>query len=207
MPSDVELLERWRAGDAAAGSALLERQFDALYRFFRTKVDPGTLAELVQQTMLACVENRDRYRGDARFSTYVYAIARSVLVAHYRSDQRAGAVFEPLRSTAEELRPRMSLVFLEREQHRLLVSALRALPIDQQILLELHYWESLSGPELASVLEVPEGTVRTRLRRAKQLLREALQRAESEPVASTEADLDRWVESLREALAPTGRER
>ena len=205
MLTDVELLERWRAGDAASGSALLQRQFDTLYRFFRTKVDGSALPELVQQTMLACVENRDRYRGEARFSTYVYAIARSVLVAHYRKGQREDAVFDPWRSSVEELGPRMSLAFLEREQHRLLVRALRALPVDQQILLELHYWETLSGPELADVLEVPEGTVRTRLRRAKQLLREALQHAEADPAASTEADLDRWVESLRDALAPGAR--
>ena len=50
MPTELELLDAWRAGDRDAGSALLERQFDGLFRFFRSKVAPESVGELVQQT-------------------------------------------------------------------------------------------------------------------------------------------------------------
>jgi len=52
--------------------------------------------------------------------------------------------------------------------------ALRRLPIDVQVALELYYWEDLSGPEMADVLELPEGTVRSRIRRGLGLLEELL---------------------------------
>ena len=195
---------RWRGGDKRAGSELLRRQFETLYRFFRTKVGPELLPELVQQTLLACIEHRDRFRGEAGFSTYLYAIARSVLVGHYRRRARHERVFDPVAVSVEQVGPRMSAEFVEREQHRLLLLGLRAIPIDHQILLELHYWERMPGPALAEVLGVPEGTVRTRLRRAKQLLREAIVAAEANPevTAGTIDDLDGWAASLRAAVGP-----
>ena len=62
--------------------------------------------------------------------------------------------------------------------------------VELQVALELHYWEDLSGPELAAVLEIPEGTVRSRLRRGRELLQEAFARVAAEahgtpPRAST----------------------
>jgi RNA polymerase sigma-70 factor (ECF subfamily) len=200
------MLDQWRAGDRKAGSALLHRQFDPLYRFFRTKVDPEVLPELVQQTLVTCIEQRDRFRGDAGFSTYLHAIARSVLVAHYRRRSREGPALDPAAMSVDDAGPRLSEAFLQREQHRLLLRGLRALPIDHQVLLELHYWERMPGPALAEVLAIPEGTVRTRLRRAKQLLRDAVLAAAASPgaAASTVQDLDGWAESLRDALRPPG---
>jgi RNA polymerase sigma factor (sigma-70 family) len=199
---DLELLDRWRSGDSKAGSELLRRQFDLLYGFFRTKADPGVVPELVQQTLVACIESRDRFRGEAGFSTYLYAIARSVLVAHYRRHAREGVPFDPAVSSVDDAGPRLSDAFVAREQQRLLLRGLRALPLDHQVLLELHYWERLSGSALAEVLEIPEGTVRTRLRRAKQLLRDAVLAAEATPgaAATTMQDLDGWAESLRDAV-------
>ena len=204
VSADLELLDRWRGGDDRAGSQLLRRQFDRLYRFFRTKVEPELLPELVQQTLLRCVEHRDRFRGDAGFSTYLYAIARSVLVGHYRRRARHDRIFDPAVVSIDDAGPRLSEAFVQREQHRLLLRGLRSLPVDHQVLLELHYWERLNGPALAEVLGVPEGTVRTRLRRAKQMLRDAVLAAEATPgaAASTTQDLDGWVQSLREFVGP-----
>ena len=52
--------------------------------------------------------------------------------------------------------------------------ALRRIPLELQVALELYYWEGMAGPELAAALDLPEGTVRTRLRRGRQLVREQL---------------------------------
>jgi RNA polymerase sigma-70 factor (ECF subfamily) len=199
---DVELLLAWRAGDSEAGSALLQRQFNALYRFFRSKADPDLVNELIQRTMLTCVEQRDAFRGDARFSTYVYAVARSVLVAHYRQRGRDAGVFDPSAATADQLVASPSVDIVRRQEHRLLLEGMRRLPLDHQMLLELYYWESMRGPQLAEVFGVPEGTVRTRLRRARELLRSALAELETdaERVSATFDDLAAWAESLRHAL-------
>ena len=58
------------------------------------------------------------------------------------------------------------------EQERSLHEALRRIPIDHQIALELAYWEDLSGPEIAGILDISEHTVRSRLARAREMLRE-----------------------------------
>jgi RNA polymerase sigma-70 factor (ECF subfamily) len=55
-----------------------------------------------------------------------------------------------------------------------MLSALRRLPLDDQLLLQMHYWDGLTGPALSRALDLPEGTVRSRLRRAKAKLAERL---------------------------------
>ena len=85
------------------------------------------------------------------------------------------------------------------QNERLLLGGLRRIPMDAQILLQLHYWESLPGPALARVLEVPEGTVRSRLRKAKAQLVEAMRElADSEAVwRETVDDLEAWAERVK----------
>jgi len=71
-----------------------------------------------------------------------------------------------------------------------------------QIVLELHYWEAMSAGAIAEVLGAPEGTVRTRLRRAKQLLEEQLAAIVGAPaLTNTLAQLDDWAREIRERLA------
>ena len=82
----------------------------------------------------------------------------------------------------------------------LLARALRSIPLDLQVALELHYWEELSGPELAAVLEIPEGTVRSRLRRGRELLAERLQAFACDDAALAKSsldDIDGWASSLK----------
>lgn len=200
MRDDRELLAAWREGDAQAGERLFERHFDAIYRFFRSKLD-GDVADLVQQTFLAAVEAQDSFRGASSLRTFLFAIARRKLYRHLRDryrDQRLD--FEV--SSLVELGMSPASVQVERAEQRLLLEALRTIPVELQTIVELHYWEGLRGPELAEVLGIPEGTVRSRLRRALERLRAALaELAESSAVLeSTTSNLDRWATSLREAL-------
>ena len=80
------------------------------------------------------------------------------------------------------------------QRDRDLLGALRSLPLESQVVLELHYWEDLSATELAEVLDMPVGTVKSRLRRAKQLLQTALHRGTEAPKDDA---LDAWVRSMR----------
>jgi len=199
--TDDELLAAWRTGDGDAASALFERHFDALYRFFRNKA-PTAADDLVQRTLLACFEGRDRFRGDSRFKTYLFGIARNQLLMWF-AEQRGGAPCASDQDTMAGLDPSPSIVEEIRQEQTLILQALRRLPVDAQVLLELFYWEQLSGRELAEVLGVPEGTIRSRLRRARQLLSDALAEIEEEPsrLQSTLTNLDDWARGLREGLA------
>jgi RNA polymerase sigma-70 factor (ECF subfamily) len=200
-PADDDLLERWRAGDKRAGNALFTRHFRSLLRFFRNKVSSG-IEDLVQDTLLACVRGRDRVRDDRNFRAYMFGTARLVLVDHLRKNADGVHVdFE--QASLADLGPGPSTAFAKRREERLLLEGLRRLPLEYQVTLELYYWEGLSGPELAGALGVPEATVRSRIRRGSERLREALTRLSESPdvLSSTLGDLEGWLTGLREACA------
>lgn len=201
MTSDAQLLARWRAGDGRAGSELTGRYFDSLYGFFRNKVTEG-IDDLLQETMLACVESGERFEGRSSFRTYLFAIARNVLFTHFRSSRRHGVLdFE--HATIEDLATSPSEHAVRHQQARLLAHALRRIPVDYQIALELYYWEQMTGDEIAEVLDVPSATVRTRLRRGRQQLERQLERlAAGETVAQSTMDqLGELGRVLRSELA------
>lgn len=179
MRTDFELLDAWRGGDTSAGSELFERHYHALIRFFRNKVGDDA-EDLVQQTLLSCVRTLDCFRQEAPFATYLFRAARSRLYDYWRRRSVRPRADVGVTSVADMgLSPSQVLARAD-EQHALL-SALRHLPLDQQVALELYYFQELRGPELARVLEVPEGTVRSRLRLAKRALERHLSRAKARP--------------------------
>jgi len=203
---DEALLGAWADGDDAAGEALLLRHFDALHRFFRTKA-PDDYEDLIQTTMLECVRSKHRFRGDCSFRGFLLGVARNCLLHHFRSRFRDRLDFDASRSSVADLDPRPStLAARNAEQHRLF-EAMRRIPVDLQIVLELHYWEDMGTRELATALELPQGTVKSRLRRAREALRQALESpeaalTEASPAASSEQDdaLGRHVQRLRAVL-------
>ncbi|MCH9681575.1 MAG: sigma-70 family RNA polymerase sigma factor [Deltaproteobacteria bacterium] len=201
MPTDFELLDAWRAGDRMAGNALFDRYFDSLFRFFRNKVSEGA-DDLVQQTFLACVQTRDRFRGDASFRTYLFTAARSKLYTYLDKRRREGAAVDYGVTSCADLGVSPSGIVAHNEQQRMLLTALRLLPVDLQVALELFYFEQIRGPELAQVLAVPEGTVRSRLRRGRDILRSQLQQLLESPdmVDSTMTDLESWAAALRDQV-------
>lgn len=198
--SDFELLEAWRGGDNDAANELFDRHLGAIYRFFASKVDDG-VDDLLQRTFAACVESRDRFRGDSSFRTFLFAIARHELYSHFRSRKKAANLDFGVSSLHDISPGPVSLVAKHTEQ-RLLLAALRHIPLDLQIAVELHYWEGLTGPQLAEVLGVPEGTVRSRLRRAKQALHAAITELAEDgaPVQNTIDNLEKWAASLKDIV-------
>ena len=172
--NDLELLALWRTGDNLAGNLLVKRHFGALHRFFSNKTQ-GHHEDLIQQTFMACVESKDAFRGESSFRAYLFALARFQLLSHYRKVYRTARVDFTTTSVCDlGTSPSGALA---KSQHRaLLQRALQHVPIDQQITLELTYWEDMTAPEIAHVLDVPLNTVYSRLRRALEHLRVALQR-------------------------------
>lgn len=205
MTSDSDLIRAWRAGDRQSGSVLFERHFDSIRRFFRNKVDHG-VEDLVQRTFVACLEGRDRFREESSFRTYLFAIAHNLLREHFRRQRRATEELDLERVSIVDLGASPSSLLAARAEEKLLLHGLRQLPIASQVILELYYWEQLTGAELGLFLGVPEDTARSRLRRAKNQLEAAIERLASTPadLESTLAGLDRWAANVRAQLAPAG---
>lgn len=184
MEDDLELLARWRDGDAESGNRLVRRHFSAVYRFFVNKVDEG-VSDLTQQTFLALVESRDRIETRVGFRAYLLGVARFKLVHHLRGQYRKGELFSPEHVSVLEVEPDPGTSptrrIAEGEQRQLLEQALRSLPLDHQITLELHYWNEMSIAEIAVVLDRAPGTIKSRLFRARGMLQAQVRRLCTNP--------------------------
>jgi len=195
---DLTLLDRWRTGDAEAGQALFQRHFDSIYGFFETKCE-AEADELTQATFLACLKARDQFRAQASFRTYLFTIARNELYRLLRTRQRRDDKLDFELSSIAELVSTPGTRLARNEEHRRLVEALRSLPVGQQTLLELHYWEELDIAALAEVFDAPPATIRTRLHRARNALRDRMAGTAPAGVLQDLETMDRWVQRLKKA--------
>ncbi len=193
--TDIALLDQWRNGDADAGQALFQRHFDSIYGFFETKCEADA-DELVQSTFLACLRARDQFRKESSFRTYLFTIARHELYRLLRGRQRDGARLDFHLSSIAELISTPGTRIARNQEHQHLIEALRRLPVEQQTLLELHYWEDMGIAELADVFEVPQATIRTRLHRARKLLRTTMLSTAPQGVLETLETMDAWARGL-----------
>ena len=202
VDDDAVLFDLWAAGDRDAGDRLLRRHFPTVFKFLRNKVQSG-VEDLIQATFLACVQAKHRYRRESSFRAFLLGLARLELFGHYRRihrDQRIEGGVTALR----DLGTSPTAVMVQHEEQRALLEAMVSIPLDLQIVLELFYWQKLTSAELGVVLEIPAGTVRSRLRRAKEALIEQIPLVTSDARVreALHADLDAWASSLHASFDP-----
>jgi RNA polymerase sigma factor (sigma-70 family) len=195
MSDDRDLLDAWRRGDKAAGDVLFERHYPRLYGFLNCTI-PDAADDLVQRTMLACIEGRNRIETD--FVAYMFGTARQLVYREYDRRQRDGKRIDYGVTSAHALAPSPSSIFARHEIAQMLDAAKRMIPLDYQVALDLYYGQSLRGPRIASALEIPEGTVRGRLRRGLAALRKVLADFEANPdlLADAVRTIDGWEAEL-----------
>jgi len=197
--SDLDLLERWQAGDQAAGNDLCRRHFASVYRFFENKLQ-GEVDELVQATFLACLHSRDNFRKQCSFRTFLFSIARHQLYGHFRKKKRDRDKLDFDEVSVIDLGTTPTGRMARDQDRERLLAALRTLPVETQVMLELHYWEEMTLVELAEVFDINEVTARTRLFRARKSLREVMETLAEKPspIHASVDNLDAWARSLRE---------
>ena len=192
---DIALLTRWRDGDSDAGQVLFERHFDSIYGFFETKC-AADADELTQSTFLACMRARTQFRAESSFRTYLFTIARNELYRILRTRQRKDAKLDFELSSIAELVSTPGTRMARNQEHRQLLGALQHLPVEQQTLLELHYWEEMDIAQLAEVFDAPTATIRTRLHRARKALRDKMEGSAPQEVLQTLESMDMWAKGL-----------
>mgnify|MGYP002399899792 CR=1 FL=1 len=169
--TELRLLARWCAGSAAAAGELLQRCLPWLRRFFANKVGDAT-DDLVQQSLMCVVRNRDKILDSGSFRTYLFKIARCRLYDYLRAQRRRDGLLDDDFEQDSIVPPTVTTVtrMCKDRAATEVREALRQLPVDLQIALELHYWEEHSTAEIAAMLDVAQGTVKSRLRRARDML-------------------------------------
>lgn len=201
--TDQELLASWRQGDEAAGEMLFERHYEAVRRYFRNKVPPAAARDLVQDTFLACLQARDRFRERSTFRAYLLGIAHHRMIDYLRAAPRSRGALDVGELILADLSPVGEDAIAAKRERRLLLRALRSLRFPLQVVLELRYWESMSDPEIAEVLDEPLGTIKTRLRAGRSALEDKLAElsGSAEELRSTLDSLRRWASRVRRSVA------
>lgn len=160
--SDFELMERIREGDADAFGVLVARHQGALVAFFRRLGARHDAEDLVQETFLRVFRHRSRYSPSAKFTTFLYTIARNVWTDRWRKwvrwetfRQEKGeeiAAFEASRKPAAPAATNLDVQ-----------SALASLPDKLRIVLILSVYQGLTYAEISEILDIPVGTVKSRV--------------------------------------------
>jgi RNA polymerase sigma-70 factor (ECF subfamily) len=184
---ELQLVEAYRQGNADALSELLEAYQRRVYSVCYRMVSHVELAaDLTQDVLIKIIEGLDRYDGRSRLSTWVYRIAVNCCLSHLRKQKlrRHGSLDEPVgggttpvgRQIAAEAEPAGPRHVEQAETRAILLRCLGELEPDMRTVLVLRDMHDLDYQQIAEVVEVPVGTVKSRLFRARAALREAVER-------------------------------
>src|SRR4051794_16614545 len=164
------LIERCRTGDDVAFGELVERYKHLVYGMvWRLTADRSRTDDLAQEVFLKVHRGLPYFRGDARLSTWIFRIVSNVC-SQERSHLRPDTSVTDVRERGHD-----DAAFTDLELRDRLDKAMAQLPEQYRLLIAAHYLEGVQYEALAEALDIPLGTVKTHLYRAKRRLRELLQ--------------------------------
>lgn len=197
--SDFDLLAAWTKGDRRAGNVLFERYYRTVDRFFTNKANEAVCADLTQKTFLACQTAIPRFQGKGEFRAFLLGIARNILKQHYRYLSRRSSLVcvQDALAIHDDRTPSASLA--RQEEQRILLGALRRLPLDLQIVLELRFWEQLPYAEISAIAGISVAKAKNQVVKARRCLREIIANFDrgQNLLESTLTNLDGWAEKIR----------
>lgn len=171
--SDESLMQAYARGDVAAFESLYARHRGGLYRFLlRNVADRAQAEECFQEVWGRVIAARERYRPDARFSTWLYRIAHNLVVDQYRrarpqvGGDEAEAVIDHAHARTDIDGADPFAALSQFEQRRRFQIALESLPEEQRIALQLRLEQELSLEEIGRITGAGRETVKSRLRYA-----------------------------------------
>jgi len=167
-----ELIARVRAGDGAAERTLYDAHVDRVYRLaYRLAGDDGLAREFTQDTFVRAFERLASFRGEAKLSTWLHAIATSVVLNGLRKVKRFRRRETDLEDAAGVAAGRRAA---EPDLKRRLAQAIDDLPHGYRTVFVMHDVEGYTHEEIGATLGVETGTSKAQLSRARARLREAL---------------------------------
>jgi RNA polymerase sigma-70 factor (ECF subfamily) len=201
--AELDLMAAWVAGDRNAGNLLVRAYLKPITRFFQSKVRDSTRVEQLMSDFLEQLTRAPK-QVHTTVKAYVFGIAKFTLFRYFR--ERQGNREDLMGSTFTALdAPESSFLANQRVETRLVLRALRKIELRRAMALEMHYFEGMSGREIAEILDAPEGTVRGLLRLGLVDLQREILAQERDPqvLAASQgtytwlAGLVRYIEALR----------
>jgi len=179
---DQQLVQASKQGDQDAFSQLVQRYqrriFNLVYRMVQ---DYDEASEITQDAFLAAWQGLPTFRGDARFATWLYRISYNCALRQIESRKRDFALHAVLQAEAEHAQDVEDCQALAdehldaRERQVIVQESLSHLPTKYRIVLILRHHLEMSYEEMAEILKMPVGTIKTHLFRARNLLKERLE--------------------------------
>jgi RNA polymerase sigma factor (sigma-70 family) len=177
---DANLVARVLAGDKSAYGVLIDRHRADAVAFARRLVSRADAEDVVQDALISAFLAMGSLRAPERFKSWLLGIVINLCRTRLRlrregyfDDRYGGRAMAGFR--LEDAAPSAELIQETRELHRMITDAVGTLPSEMQEMVRLHYVEGLKLGEIAVLLEVPLGTVKARIHRARERLRVALE--------------------------------
>jgi len=185
MLTDADLMRAHQLGDKNAFEELINRHQNGLLNFFYRLVHDRELAEdHTQEVFLKIYLHADSYRQEAKFTTYLYRVAKNCWIDQLRKTKRRGYVhsldkefengvnlYERLAADTKEPGARLE----EKDRAAVIEEAIQSLPEEQRVVFVLAEVQEMKYADIAETLDVPVGTVKSRMHVATRRLRELLE--------------------------------
>ena len=174
---DFDLVERSREGDTAAFDELLSRHYERLHSLIFRLTDADRCDDMTQEAFLLAYRNIHRFRGEAKFSTWLTRIAVNLCRSEWRKRTRRRESRlddlppEAILQRADSDQKNAPKAMLEAEKGERIDREIAALPPKLRIAFTLRYLEGHSPADVAAILGCKLGTVRSRLFNARQVLK------------------------------------
>jgi len=169
-----------KAGQLDKLGLLFERYNRPLYGFFyRLTYDQAVSEDLVQNVFMRIIKYRHTYKGDGKFSTWMYHMARNLFADHYRKEKKRGFK-EDLSTTDKYISndDHAEKVKIANEELSMLDSAMKTLAEDKREILVMSKYQGMRYQDIADLLEISESAVKVRIFRALKALKEAYSKME-----------------------------
>lgn len=174
------------SGNRAAYAQLMDEYFEKVYsRMLKMTSQPGDAEDLTMEAFNKAFSKLDQYTSDFAFSTWLYRIAKNNCIDHLRRNkkdndtmvnQQDAGVGIAAHELANQL-PSPEQLMITRQETSLLREIVDTLHPKYKDIIKLHYFNELSCEEIAQQLDLPEGTVKVRLFRARELLYNILRKS------------------------------
>ncbi len=213
--TDAVLIERFKEGDEFAFDLLVRRYEQKVYQLaYRLTNNPDDAADITAEAFLRMYNSLKRFRGEAQLSTWLYRVVSNVFFDFRKREARHQHLPLEVPDEDEELVelpvPDESVDILghalQAEQSRVLMEAIQKLPEYQRVMVILFHIEERPYEEIAQIMNLPLGTVKSRLNRARNALRQLLEpyrelfEAESCPTTEEPQEADDALRASQERV-------
>lgn len=173
---DEDLMRAVAGGNKDSFAVLVRKYHVALLNFFhRMNVYTGDRDDLVQETFIRLYNYREKYKPAAKFTTFLYMMARQVQIDYFRRQQRRTILAEALKNEpVEELSMGVNRAGFE-EKKEMVERALNTLSEEMRCVVVMSIYQGLKYVEIAEILNIPVGTVKTRMFHALQKLEKVIE--------------------------------